>query len=190
MTPEQPFVGLDRSAADFYRWAFSDPFSPTTRGMVAEYLVACALGKDKEEILEWDYVDFRTAGGTVEVKTSAVLRPKAKKIIEHNPSFGISRSMYPWDAKAGNFYEVSGHGRHADIYVFCLQFEESEDKYNLIDVSQWLFYPMPTRIIDLSRGAKSNITLSQIRGLVEGASFSMLAQRIIGALRQQREANP
>ena len=41
------FVGLDATVADFWRWAFSDLRDNTTRGILAEFLVAKAVGDTK-----------------------------------------------------------------------------------------------------------------------------------------------
>ncbi len=43
---QDEFVGLNRSVGEFRRWVLSDWKSPTTRALLAEYYVRCALGCD------------------------------------------------------------------------------------------------------------------------------------------------
>lgn len=41
---DEPFAGLDASVRDFWAWGFSDLRANVVRGVLAEYLVARAVG--------------------------------------------------------------------------------------------------------------------------------------------------
>jgi hypothetical protein len=53
------FTGLDATVADFWRWAFSDLRDNTTRGILAEFLVARAVGDKRGLRIGWDNFDAR-----------------------------------------------------------------------------------------------------------------------------------
>lgn len=103
--------------AAFWRWAYSDFLSNALRGVLAEFIVAQALGGDSRPRTEWDAYDLITKDGLkIEVKSSAYLQSWQ----QHRPStirfdIGLKRG---WDA-ATNVY-ASEAGRAADVYVFCV----------------------------------------------------------------------
>jgi hypothetical protein len=61
---------------DFWRWAFGDLRSNATCGVLAEYLVARAVGAGREQPrVEWDNYDVLSPSGVrIEVKSAASLR--------------------------------------------------------------------------------------------------------------------
>jgi hypothetical protein len=84
---------------EFWSWACSDLANNTMRGVLAEYLVATALGAAAGTRAEWDTVDIRTPEGwRVEVKSAAYLQSWAQSQLSE-----ISFSIAPasgWDAPA------------------------------------------------------------------------------------------
>ena len=69
---DDPIRGADGlTVGGFWRWAYSDVLTNTTRGVFAEFLVASALGVTDEPRVEWDAVDLRYRGKTIEVKSAA-----------------------------------------------------------------------------------------------------------------------
>ena len=69
-------AGLDRSVDEFRRWVLSDWKSPTTRALLAEFYVRCALGLDSELARDWEHVDIILGSGRkIEIKASAHLQP-------------------------------------------------------------------------------------------------------------------
>jgi len=61
---------------DFWKWNVSDLLSNTTRGTLAEYIVAIAMDIDLSNIRqEWNAFDLETKEGIkIEVKSSAYLK--------------------------------------------------------------------------------------------------------------------
>lgn len=63
------------SLLDFWRWAHSDLMGNAERGILAEYLVACALNIPRNVRGLWDRYDLITPEGiTIEVKSSGYLQ--------------------------------------------------------------------------------------------------------------------
>jgi hypothetical protein len=83
---DEPFHAAGRpigaELGDFWRWAFSDLTSNALRGVLAEYLVARALGADRGARTEWDACDVCAPDGTrIEVKSAAYLQSWSQRIL-------------------------------------------------------------------------------------------------------------
>jgi hypothetical protein len=64
---------------DYWRWAFSDLRDNTQRGVLAEFLVALALGRTETRRKAWDNYDVTTSSGLrIEVKASGYLQSWAQ----------------------------------------------------------------------------------------------------------------
>jgi len=106
---------------EFWQWSTSDLVSNATRGILAEYIVATALGVADGTRAEWDGFDLsiRSKVGTkvrIEVKSAAYLQSWSHKKFS-NIRFGI-RPTRKWDPETN---ELSAEvKRQADIYIFCL----------------------------------------------------------------------
>ncbi|MET7639549.1 hypothetical protein [Streptomyces sp. NPDC005438] len=124
------------SLGDFWSWACSDLANNVMRGVLAEYLVAMALGEVDGTRSEWDSVDIRTAEQwRIEVKSAAYLQSWAQL----RPS-EISFSIAPatgWDAQTG--LTSNDVLRRSDVYVFCLLHHEEKQNLDPLDLSQWTF---------------------------------------------------
>ncbi|MFF7986756.1 hypothetical protein ACFZDK_48095 [Streptomyces sp. NPDC007901] len=144
---------------DFWSWACSDLANNTMRGILAEYLVATALGAAIGTRTEWDTVDIRTPEKwRVEVKSAAYLQswaqPQLSKI-----EFGIAPAS-GWDAQTGaTSAEVM---RRSDVYVFCLLHHQDKKTLDPLDLDQWTFYVLPTRVLDERCPAQRSIRLSSL----------------------------
>ena len=74
------FAGLDATVADFWRWAFSDLRDNTTRGILAEFLVAKAVGDRAPAADRMGQLRRQAPDGTaIEVKCSAFLQSWTQK---------------------------------------------------------------------------------------------------------------
>jgi len=84
---------VDFDLLSFWRWSCSDILSNATRGVIAEYLVAQALGIATETVREeWAAWDLTARDGTrFEVKSAAYLQSWRQK--RHSRiSFGVLRT--------------------------------------------------------------------------------------------------
>lgn len=109
------------SVIDFWSWAYSDILNNTTRGVLAEYLVAQALRLDISTSIRqgWDAYDLSYGATKIEVKSTAYVQVwnEEKK---STPQFNIS-------------------SRKCDVYVFCLLAEENKREADPLNLSQWQF---------------------------------------------------
>jgi hypothetical protein len=148
----------------FWRWAFSDLVSNATRGVFAEYLVGLALGcVDGSTRLEWDACDLRTAAGLrVEVKSAAYLQSWRQERLSA-VSFDV-RPSDGWDAATNT--TASERRRQADVYVFCLLHHTDKTTVDPLDLDQWTFYVLSSRVLNEQVGEQRRISLSRLLTLV------------------------
>lgn len=170
------------TVGDFWRWAASDLTGNLLRGLVAEYLVARAVGATSEARVEWDATDLVTARGTrVEVKCSGYVQswPQAAP---SRPSFDVAPKR-SWNAATGASAQVPG--RPAALYVFALHHHKDKTSADSRDVSQWSFFVVPTHVLDAAHPSARRVSLKavvQMAGLPVG--YSGLAARVAEAERQ------
>ncbi len=162
------------TVADFWRWAFSDLQQNNVRGVLAEYLVAKALGVVLGVRESWADFDHTTPEGVkVEVKASGYLQSWAQKSKSAITFTGLSGRS--WAAAKG--YSEAPSFR-ADVFVFCVQTCDSHDAYDCLDVRQWEFRVIPRTVLE-KRGY-SSIGLAEVRSLCPDAvDFSDLRARVL-----------
>jgi hypothetical protein len=144
LSGSEQFVGLDATVADFWRWAFSDLRNNTTRGILAEFLVARAVGDDRSPRAGWDSFDVQAPDGTrIEVKCSAFLQSWAQKQLS-NLSFG-RLSGREFDEVS---HQYSADVRYrADVFVFAVEAQREPDAYDALDIAHWEFWVASASII-------------------------------------------
>lgn len=150
---------LDENLLSFWQWSSSDLMSNAMRGILAEYIVACALGENHSHRTEWDAYDIKTKEGIkIEVKSSAFIQAW-----HQNKLSSIQFSIRPtvgWDSqKNTRSGEVM---RQADIYVFCLLIHKEQDTIDPLNMNQWQFYVLSSNKLNQSLGAQKTIVLSSL----------------------------
>ncbi|OBI55680.1 hypothetical protein A5667_23270 [Mycolicibacterium fortuitum] len=146
---------------EFLAWAYDDLLTNTTRGVLAEYIVATALGICDTKRLEWDKHDLDIDGVGVEVKSAAYVQAweqSRSSVIE----FGIGPAK-GWDART-NTYAASAE-RSADVYVFCLLEGEDREHIDPLEVAQWKFYVLPTSVLNREVPTQKRIRLRPLMAL-------------------------
>lgn len=134
---------------DFWRWAFSDLRDNTTRGILAEFLVATAVGSTKDLRVVWDNYDIKTPNGTtVEVKSSAYLQSWNQKKLS-SLVFGRLRGR-AFNAQT-NDYDIEPTVR-AQVFVFAVQTQSEPSQYDALDVSHWDFWVIPKSVVERNAG--------------------------------------
>ena len=150
---------------DYWRWSSSSILDNTERGIVAEFLVANALGLTDEPRVEWGSYDLKMTNGTkIEVKSSAYLqswRQKKYSTIE----FGIARTKEAWDPHTGKSQKQDPPKRIADIYVFCLLKHKEKATVDPLNAEQWEFYVVPTLRINEEKPCRQKIRLQPLKDL-------------------------
>ena len=169
---------LDLDLLGFWRWSASDLIANTGRGVLAEYIVANALGVADKLRADWDPFDLETLDGkSIEVKSSSYIQ----SWFQTKPSaitFGI-RQTQVWDPKTN---QMEGEKkRHAQVYVFCLLAHKTQETLNPLDLDQWEFYIVPTSVLDKECTTQKTIGLERVKSLAKAAvKYDQIADAIAG----------
>ena len=156
------FIGLDSNLLEFWEWAHSDIMSNTERGRLAEFIVSKAVGAKSDHRVEWDVYDAVTPDKIkIEVKTSAYLQ--TWKQYRHSAIIFDIAPKKKWHA-GENRYDAAAK-RHSDVYVFCLFAEKDGLKANTMDIGQWEFYVLATRVLDEKMPTQKTITMKSLLNL-------------------------
>jgi len=94
----------------------------------------------------------------VEVKSSAYIQSWNQKDFS-KPTFSVYKSL-AWDY-IENTYE-SEMKRQADIYVFALLAHKDKLTVNPLDMKQWEFFILNTKVLNDNIGDNKSITLGRI----------------------------
>ncbi|WP_370246842.1 hypothetical protein [Nocardioides sp.] len=170
----EPFRGLDATVVDFWRYAAGDLRSNTLRGVLAEWLVARALGV-LAPMPDWHDHDVLTpAGVRVEVKASAFLQSWAQAERTRVVFTGLRRRT--WVPVAGRSREATFN---ADVDVLCLQAAQEHDAYDPLDVGQWEFHVLDRATV-VGRG-QGSLGLATVRTLAAPVGYDALAAAVEAA---------
>lgn len=165
--PAEPFSesgrALEFRLGEFWQWQGSDLLSNAQRGILAEFIVAQALGSTTTVREEWSAFDVRTADGvTVEVKSSAYLQSWAQQ-----RPYGIRFKI---------------RQRQARVYVFCVFAARDKATADPLDLDQWEFYVLPTRVLNEKAAGQKDIKLNPLLKLGPAkAGYATLREAVAGA---------
>jgi len=163
----------------FWRWACSDLCSNLMRGVLAEYMVAKAVGGGSGVRNEWDAWDVVTPDGIkVEVKTSAYLQTWTQKKLS-----AISFDIGPKQGGDAAQNTVAGAPtRFADVYVFALLAHTDKATLDPLDVNQWEFFVLPTAVLNEQCPKQKRLSLGSLLKLgPTKTGYAGLAQAIRAA---------
>jgi len=151
----EPFTGDGRElgfdVGSFWRWSSSDLLSNVTRGVLAEYLVAQALGVAADRVREpWEAFDLTTPEGIpVEVESASYVQSWFQRD-DPKISYGVRRTR-AWDADGNR--QAAESQRQADVYVFGLLACRDPERIDPRDAAQWRFYVLGTAVREAAGGA-------------------------------------
>jgi hypothetical protein len=173
---------LNRRLADFWAWSVSDLVSNATRGRLAEYIVALAVGSETGVRAEWDAFDIESPSGIkIEVKSAAYPQSWHHKRLS-SISFGI-RPTRGWNPDTNLFSETLQ--RQCDVYVFCLLHHQDKATLDPLDLSQWTFYVLSAAVLDQRCRVQKTISLSHVLKLdLEKGNFNGLSAMVSKAATQ------
>jgi hypothetical protein len=166
MTGNEPFHidgdALHLNVLSFWQWSSSDLVGNALRGKLAEFIVASAVDSVEGVRREWDAVDIRTSDGVrVEVKSSAYLQSWSQK--KHSViQFGIQPTQ-GWDASTNTY--SNSVTRQSDVYVFCVLSHMRKETIDPLNLRQWRFFVVATKVLNQAVGAQKTITLSSLSRL-------------------------
>ncbi len=141
----QPLTGQERfsddasSVLDFWRWALSDLRTNIVRGVLAEYLVAQAVGDPSPLREAWDNWDVTsTTGVKVEVKSSAYLQSWNQRRLSSIVFSGLTGRE--WSAQTNEL--AADRTLRAEVYVFAIHTCRDPDQYDPLKIEDWEFRVM------------------------------------------------
>jgi hypothetical protein len=176
-TGNEPFSDTGKNLIDFWRWNGSDLASNTTRGRLAEFIVASAMNIDlsvpRKEWSAWDLIS--PEGIRIEVKSAAYLQSWTQQSLSRIV-FSI-RPAKPWDASSGKFAERPQ--RTADVYVFCLLKHQEKNTLDPLNLEQWEFYVLPVGELNGYMRSDSSITLHSLQKLCKAIPYIRLREQIL-----------
>lgn len=160
---------LELDVRSFWRWGASDLVENTMRGVLAEFIVASALGLVRDQPRQsWSRFDLLTDDGLkIEVKSAAYLQSWGqKKLSSIEFRYG---ARLGWDPKKG--YDGTP-SRYADVYVFALLAHEDKPTVDPLDLDQWRFYVATTEAIAKRTRSQYAISLKSLEKLCNGTDQS------------------
>jgi hypothetical protein len=117
--------------------------------------VASALGLLDSPREEWDEYDLITKKKLkIEVKSSAYLQSWEQEKLS-SIRFGIAPTG---TSQVRGVKKV----RKSDVYVFCLLSHKEKSTVNPLDLSQWNFYILETKVLNKMVGQQKTIALSSL----------------------------
>ena len=146
----------------FWQWSASDVIINTTRGRLAEFIVAQALGVADGTRNEWEAFDLTTSSGmSIEIKSCAYLQSwkqnKLSPIV-----FNVPKTR-TWNSTATAMSLTSE--RQAKLYIFAILVHQDKGTVNPLDLDQWHFYLLPTRVLNERTRSQHSITLKSLADL-------------------------
>lgn len=159
----------------FWQWSASDLIENTSRGILAEYIVALALGVDVSGTREaWAAWDLRTPAPeeiTIQVKSAAYVQSWSQRRLSTIQFNVEARRAFDADTNTS----TAAPERHSDVYVFALLTHQHKPSVDPLDLSQWRFFVLPTSALNARRRSQHSITLKSLQGLAgDGVSFEEL----------------
>ncbi len=161
---------------DFWKWSVSDLVSNTTRGVLAEFIVATAVNINFSiPRADWDAYDLTTPDGIkIEVKSASFIQSWHQERLS-KISFSIKPALH-WDSKTGK--QSKTRARHADVYVMCLLSTTDQEIINPLDLDQWEFYVLSVQEINNYERSRLMITLKSLEKLTNSISYNQLDREI------------
>ncbi|WP_189361787.1 hypothetical protein [Algibacter mikhailovii] len=149
---------LNFKLSEFWSWNQSNLIENRTRGILAEFIVKKALEIDSENRIEWDNFDLITKKSKkLEIKSAAYIQSwEQKKYSEIK--FGIAPTVGTKDNP--NYDGIKR--RWTDFYVFCLLKNKDQKTLNPLDLSQWTFFVLETKILNEQKPEQKTIGINSL----------------------------
>ena len=169
--PEFPVV-------EFWRWGFSNVQENIIRGILAEFMVAKALGAPVVVRQSWDEADVVLPSGVkVEVKSSGYIQAWPQHRDSAIIFSGLRSRLWTPDGGLKPKPEY-----HADVYVFAIHTASSRDEYDPLNLDQWQFRVAPRAQL-AARDVRS-LSYAQLKKMVPAPiAYAGLADAVEEALK-------
>ena len=141
---------------DFWSWNQSDLVVNITRGILSEFIIKQSLEIESNTRIEWDDYDLvSNSGKKIEVKSSSYIQSwNQNKFSEIEFDISPTRSSFsgPDDTKR----------RWSDFYIFCVLKNKNQNTLNPLDLEQWEFYVLETKILNEKKPNQKKIRLNPL----------------------------
>ena len=159
---------------DFWESKFSNIYN--MQDVIAEINVKKALGIDKAQNIDyWTLYDILYKNFRIEIKETSYYH-------SWNENGKISKQIMFGITKANSNYETvemeNKFERQNDIYVFCLNKGETKETSNPLNINNWEFYVIPTKVINEKCNNYKSIGLERVRKLTKAISYDKLKETI------------
>ena len=139
----------------FWQWSSSELLGNALRGILAEFIVASTIDILDKPREEWDAYDLKTKNGLkIEIKSSSYLQSWKQKELS-KIIFGIQQT----GSSQSNSLE---RNRKSDIYIFCVLSHKDKNTVNPLNLNQWDFYILETKVLNEQVKTQKTITLSSL----------------------------
>jgi hypothetical protein len=174
---------LNFGLLDFWQWAVSDLVSNATRGRLAEYIVARALGIAEDGVRdEWAAYDLITPEGfRIEVKSAAYLQSWYQR--QHSSVLFNVCPTRAWDPETN--LRAAESKRQAQIYVLALLAHQEKATLDPMNLDQWLFYVISCHALNARTRSQHSITLPSLTKLgVSSVRFADLKDAVFRSAKE------
>jgi hypothetical protein len=114
---------------------------------------------------EWAAFDLETPEGVrVEVKSAAYLQRWHQDQLS-SISFGVPKTR-AWDPRTNRMSDEVV--RQAQVYVFALLAHQDKSTVDPLSLDQWVFYVLPTTVLDNRTRSQHSITLRTLQSISGG----------------------
>ena len=182
---------LPYSMLNFWQWAYSNILQNMQRGTFAEYIVRCALkehGLHENLGMKMGVAPYDLDGPVIpSTGKKARLEVKSAALVQlwdiHHPersTFTIRPAVMP--DPTGDYPDGAPKQRNNDIYIFTV-YTATDRRRNMLDLSWWEFYVLPTFKIeaDAVLRKQQTISLKAVKEWCPALSFDMLYDAIVEA---------
>ena len=172
---------------DFWKWSASDLVSNATRGRLAEFIVAKALGISTDGVRdEWGAWDLTLPGTEpdglkIEVKSAAFVQSWYQERLS-SIQFVVPKTR-AYDPETNLL--CANAKRQADVYVFAVFTRRDKQRIDPLNLDQWEFYVLPTATLDARTRSQHSITLKTLCALARGpVAYRQLKERVLATIQK------
>lgn len=153
------FSGTDLglTVMDYWRFQFSNLID--NLGFVAEFLIAQVLSKDEPDNCNgFTIFDIGYRGQRIEVKATSYWQSwKKSHTISEQRTFSIRKTHVDYQNSK------SEKKRQNDIYVFCVDDGRNKETSNPLNLENWTFYVVPTKVINELFDNQKTLSLNRLK---------------------------
>lgn len=178
MTGEEKFIlnnkQLNFGILDFWKYKYSNVYN--MQEVIAEFMIERALEVEKSYNTDsWTLFDILYRNKRIEIKQTSYFHPwNENGKISKQRIFGITMANSNYEnPNIENKFE-----RQNDVYVFCLNTGKTKETAYPLDISNWEFYVVPTKIINNLCGTNKTISLGKVRDIAKKVEYQNIKKYI------------